>query len=202
MTLQHGVLELDADVDGDGNQETGVFEMVGDLEFGQDIIADHILSRELGNINSVLTGFSGSLKSKRTSFYVDLGDGVNRFNINFLGWEGVNAGHQWGDGSSDPVADATGSSPYHQAQCLAEYLRMGEYDSRDEDARLRIGEYSDGTYAEDGSDGVYDDYIHVTVKNYSLNRVADNPVAFDGSITLEETQDLTGPVDIAAQELF
>lgn len=200
MTLKHAVLELEADVDDDGSRELGIFHLKGNLEINQMGKIDHLLSREFGNLNAVVTSQLGSLKDKRTSFYLDFGNGVHSFEINFLGWEGASDQYTWGD-PNEPVgvANATGSNAYHQKQCLMEYLRSGEYDSREERARLRYGEYSDGTYSEDGSNGVYDSHLHVTVKRFSLNRTSTEPVAFTGSIILEETQDLTGVVDIVTQ---
>lgn len=203
MTLEHAVLELDADVNPNtSGKDLGVFEFKGDLEVNQRLNVDHLLSHEYGNINSVVTSTPGIVANeKRVSFFLDLGAGVHAHEINFLGWEGSGDKYQFGDGTGNEQADATGEGPYHQMQCFMQYLRTGEYDSRDEHARLRIGEYSDGRYSEDGVDGIYDDYLHVTVMNMSNNRQAEQPIAFNGSLLLIETQDLTGPVDVLFEQV-
>lgn len=207
MTLEHAVLELDADVDQDGVQETGVFEFVGDLELNQRTVVDHLITSRGSMLNSIVTSLPGWLgandvRQKRAGFYIDLGGGAHTFEANARGWQPSQTGlYTWGDPNEakGSKANATDQDPWTQMHCLNEYIRQGEHDSRDEKARLRVGEYSDGTYAADGSTGLYDDWLHVTVNNFNFNRNADDPLAFDVSISLAETEDLTGVIDIITQ---
>lgn len=210
MTLKHPVLELTTDVDEDGDAETGVFEMKGDVELMHRTNVAHMFGKNLGNVNAITTGIAedvtgeAAIGSNRVSYYLDLGAGTHAFELNFLGWEGAPGKYTWGDPGENQgsKANATGQHVEHQESCLMEYLRMGEYDSTNEHARLRYGEYSDGTYASDGLDGIYDDYLHVTIQDASLNRSAESPYTFDGSIMIEETNSVSDALDIFRQVIF
>jgi hypothetical protein len=209
MTLKHPVLELTCDVDQDGSMETGVFEFVGDVELTHRVDVNHMFGKNLGNVNAITTGIAedvtgeAAIGANRVSYYLDLGAGSHAFEINFLGWEGAGSDQTFGD-PDEPIgkANATGSNIEHQEACLQEYLRIGEYDSTNEHAKLRYGEYSDGTYAEDGADGVYDDYLHVTIQDDRLTRSAGSPRTFDGSILIEETNSVGDALDIFRQVIF
>lgn len=212
--LQRVVLELDADVDPNSSgKETGMFEMVGNLSLTETTATDYIMASGQGSaINAVLSGnvdaVSDLLNSdqeirNRAGFYLDLGGGEHTFEIQFQGWDGAtdSAGNalQWGD-PDRPVgspANATGEGPLTQMHCFNEYLRVGEFDSRYPHARLRVGEYSGGT-APDGSsypDGLYDDYLQVTVKNNSVTRDVEDKAQYTGGLMLAEAKNLSAPVD-------
>jgi hypothetical protein len=229
--LQRAVLELDADVDKGGGKNTGVFEMVGDLEVQEGMTTNYTMLSGGGSaLNAITTNAAQTVDdltnafpgdqggpdiqiNNRAGFALDLGGGRHTFEINFLGWEGAQRpvidestgtvirteDVQWGDGFGDPgevsMSDATGADPLSQLHVLTRYLRVGEYDSREVDARLRWGEYSDGSYADNRFNGVYENFLHVTVRNAQFTRVSDSPVAFNGSIKLMEVKNWTEPLD-------
>lgn len=210
MTLKHPVLELSTDVDEDGDVETGVFEMKGNVELQHRGDTSHMFGKNLGNVNAITTGLSetvtgeAKIGANRVSYYLDLGAGTHAFEINFLGWEGAPEKYKWGDPSETQgsPANATGQHVEHQEACLMEYWRIGEYDSFGEDAKLRYGEYSDGTYSEDGLDGIYDDYLHVTIQDVRMTRSAESPFSYEGSILIEQTNSISDGLDIFRQVLF
>lgn len=196
--LQRAVLELDADVDPNtSGDDTGIFEMVGNLEITESTTVNHTLASGQGaalnavladNINRLGDVLGDSVDiDNRAGFYLDLGDGEHNFSINFNGWEGAtdSGGNavQWGN-TGDPSevthGDATGADPLTQMHVLQQYLLKGTYDSRRASARLKVGEYS--------PNGMYDDYLHVTITEARMVRVADDPVAFDGSIKLSQVK--------------
>lgn len=203
--LQRAVLELDANVDpGTDGKDTGVFEMVGNLEVQQGIETDYLLFSGQGStLNAIMSGTADQIgdffgsdpeETNRAGFHLDLGGGRHTIDLNFNGWEGAEDQHgvplQWGDtGNPDEVTpgDATGADPLTQMNVLNQYLRIGEFDSRYPHARLRFGEYDEN--------GMYDDYLHVAVRRNNVNRVAEDPISFDGSITLEETNNWTSAID-------
>lgn len=199
--LQRAVLELDVDIDGDGSTETGVFEFVGDLEISQIGDTEPTLGegdwtgRIATGIDAVATSILGPAQPTRQGFWLDLGVGKHSMEINWTGWEGATDKDgnnvQWGTSSTEglqtsngTLVSATGQGPLIQMQLLAEFWRRGEFDSRAADARLRWGEYSDGTYA--SSAGELDDWLHVTIPRFDFSRVSEDPISFDGSIEFLE----------------
>lgn len=236
MTLQRGYLTLNADVDRDGTMEDGVFELVGNLEVNQRMHVDHLFGNELGNINSVATSLPGwagvedaeQLNSSRVGFFLDLGAGRHIFEVNAVGWEGPSDPYFWGDptetsvgnggttnanagaeiDSNGDITAAGNTNSMQQMAVLMDYLKYGEYDSRQEAAQLYFGEY----YPDQGDrpdwmdsslpDTPFDDWKHVTVQRASINRNAENPKSFDISVFLQETEDMTGPIDIVTQVEF
>lgn len=213
MTLHRATLELDADVDpGASGKETGMFEMVGDLEVSESMNTMFFIASGQGStVNAVTSGTIDAISdllnsdteiTNRAGFHLDLGGGQHQFELNFLGWEGATDKDgnnvQWGDPNRPiGVANATGEAPLTQMQCLMEYLRIGEFDSRYPHARLRFGEYSGGTDPAGNAypSGLYDEYIHVAVKNINMTRVAGEEVSFNGSLSLEETKNWTAAID-------
>lgn len=202
--LQKATLELDADIDGDGTKETGIFEMVGNLEIQQGMEVGFILASGQGSaLNAVTSGTVDGIAdlinadgeiTNRAGFHLDLGGGRHTIELNFTGWEGAIDGDgndlQWGntgDPSGVTVGDATGADPLTQMHVLMEYLRIGEFDSRYPHARLEFGEYA--------PTGLYDDYLHVVVRSVRENRTSESPITWDGSIILEETKNWTSVID-------
>jgi hypothetical protein len=210
MTMEHkAVLELDADVDNDNDTEKGVFWFAGDLEYGQTLqilplllsgqgsTLSAITSNSIDTVGDILDADTGK-PITRAGYALEMGGGRHQFQINWTGWEGAQDANgndvQWGtkDGS---YYDATGEGPVKQMSVLMEFLRYGEYDSRAADARLRWGEYSDGTYSRDGSDTPLDNYIQVFPRMTTLNRTAEDTVSYDGSLDMLEIHNWTGIID-------
>lgn len=195
-----GVLELDADVDNDGTQETGVFWFVGNAEVseniqiqplmftGQGSAVNAITTRSLEQVGDLIDA-SGVYTIGRRGFTLDLGGGQHGFSVNFQGWEGAQDANgnpvTWGT-SDGSYFDATGDSPAKQKAVFFEFLRRGEYDSRAENARFRYGEYSDGTYSRDGVNTDLDDYIHVEPRVIELTRTAEDPLRYSGHLEMRE----------------
>jgi hypothetical protein len=199
-SLDRAVIEIDADVDGDGSDETGVFHMVGDLEIQQIVRPDPILGPELQNIQSAIRRILNDGEANRKGAYVDIGAGRHAFEFNFLGWEGAQDSDgnpvQWGNtGTGGTVGDATGEDPLVQMQVFHRYLQVAVVDSFNP-ARLYVGEYTDGTY---GTEGRYSQYTPMKVMLETQRGVRDamNPNSYDGSITAVEVLNLEGMVDVA-----
>ena len=199
MTFNRAVLELDADVDGDGSDETGVFTMVGNLEIQEVVDPQPILDNAAGNISSVIESILNAGEAGRRGVFVDLGAGAHVFEINFIGWEGAEidgTSVQWGNTGDSGIlteADATGADATTQMQVFHRYLLAGTFDSFSP-ARLYVGEYADGTY---GSPGIYSDHapLKVMIQTNRGVRTSENPKTFDGSIQLIEVLDLSGTLD-------
>lgn len=209
MTLQTPVLELNVDIDDEGGElsehlETGVFMMAGNVEVNERVEVRYPLGPELTKLNSIITSESGTKGAGRRGYYLDLGDGRHVFEINFLGWEGAidSDGNAvpWGDTSepSPSIYNATQADPTTQINVFQNYLRLGQFGSDTRHAHFRWGEYSDGTYARDGEDGLYEDYLPVAPISASFNRTSEQPVAYDGSITLIEMASWETLVDALA----
>jgi hypothetical protein len=206
-SLDRAVLEIDADIDGDGNTETGVFHMVGDLEIQQIVRPSPILGPELGNIASAIRRIITDGEANRKGAYVDIGAGRHAFEINFLGWEGAQDSEgndlQWGN-TGDPnnltIGDATGADPLVQMQVFHRYIQVGVIDSFSP-ARLYVGEYADGTY---GMNGLYSDAapLGVILEINNGVRTTENPESYDGSITAVEAIDLSNIIDGGRQNAY
>lgn len=200
MVLNRAVLELDADVDGDGTVETGVFHMVGDLEVQMNVRTSFLVGGAGSTINAVVAGLLGDGNRNRKGYALDLGAGRYQIEINFTGWEGSVDGDgnslQWGNtGNGGTVGDATGEDPFTQIQCLNEYLRVGVFDSVQSSARLRFGEYNDNTYG--GGGGRYDDFLTVAVESATQPRTSQDPNAYNGSISMFEVGSWQDVIDAA-----
>jgi hypothetical protein len=180
--------------------------MSGRVEVEQNLESRFVLATGQGStVNAIVSQSAEFLKNQgsnppaidapqqRAGFFIDLGGGRHAHRINFIGWEGST--NSWGDTSESAgtVANATGQGPTAQMQCLFQYLRIGQYDSRAENARLRFGEYTDGSLG--GTDGLYDDYLHVVFEGAVSTRSAENPRHFDGSLVLTEAESVSDPID-------
>ena len=205
MTLQRAILELDADVDPNtSGMDNGQFEMVGNLEVDNIITPSFIVGGTGTTINGIiqstldsageLVGIEDALPpQKRAGLHLDLGGGRHQFQLKFIGWDGATDSNgndlTWGDPSAaeGTAANATGESPLRQMQVLARYLKIGEYDSRADNARLKFGEYSPS--------GLFEDYLHVAVNNSNFNKRAQQENKFDGVISVSETIDWSRALD-------
>lgn len=206
-SLDRAVIEIDADVDGDGSDEKGVFKMVGDLEIQQVVRPDPILGPELQNIQSAVRRVLNDGEANRKGAYVDIGAGRHAFEINFLGWTGAEDSNgnavQWGNtGTGGTVGDATGEDPLVQMQVFHRYLQVGVIDSFNP-ARMWVGEYagaeSDDTGNVYGTEGRFKKYtpLKVILETGRGVRDSQNPNSYDGTITAVEVMNLEGTVDVA-----
>jgi hypothetical protein len=190
--LQRARLTVDADVNGDGQQETGVFEMAGNLEIVPGIRTGFLIGGRGSTVNSVVSSLLGDGQSARKGIYLDLGGGARQVDINFWGWEGARDQDgnplQWGNtGNTDSPtqADATGADPITQIDCLMQYLTVAEIDSRNP-ATLEYGEHHD--------DGLYDP-LDVVVEGPQMTRAAEDGSWFVGQLTTLEAVDVDQVLD-------
>lgn len=195
MTLQRGVLELTADVDGDGNQETGEFHLVGDVSISQEVQKDFIFDNTASGLVSLVADLEGFELESRKGLYLDIGAGAHVHEIEFRGWEGATDGNgdavPWGDGSGTFPADATQDDPLRQLQCFNRYLQLSTTDSFNP-ATLHVGEYSDGTH---GDGGAFDP-LNVAVQGPRNTRTAEDYSTFDGTFTAIEVLTLDQAIDL------
>lgn len=201
MPQEKFILEIEADVDKDGTKETGVFEMLGDVEVTEGIRTGYLIggkgSQAFGVLSTIGDIVHGQGSPKRKGIHLDLGGGQHMFQISFRGWEGAidpdgNA-LQWGDGSGSMPADATQSDPTTQVNCFMNYLRIGEIDSL-RPARLTFGEYSPtGTITNDETDN----HLSVVIEQPTLTRTAGQPNTYEGTLTVIETVTIDDVLDAA-----
>lgn len=194
--LDRGVLELTADVDDDGTQETGVFVFGGDVSLTQEIQKDFIFENTASGLITLTEDLAGFDVEARKGLYLDIGGGQHVIEIEFLGWEGTNS-LQWGDDSGTFPADATGEDVFKQIQCFMRYCQLATTDSFNP-ATLHIGEYTDGTYQNsDGNtvNGAFDP-LDVAVSGPQNTKADDQFKDFTGTVTCLEVQRLDQSVDL------
>lgn len=196
-------LTIDADVDGDGETEVGVFEMLADFEITPSVEQGFLTGGRGADVWSLITDILDvDDVAARKGAYIDLGDGLHTVEISFRGFEGATARDgtplQWGDGSSDPTdptdvtkADATGCDPMTQINCLEQYAATGTVDSRNT-AVLEYGQRHDG--------GVYDP-MPVVLDGPTLDRAAEDQSWFDGTITAISAIDFQDAIDALSNDL-
>ena len=195
-------LTIDADVDGDGTREVGVFRMLSDFEVAPSVDQGFLVGGRGGGIWSLLGDTLNVDVEARKGGYLDLGDGVHTVELRFTGFEGATDTDgnplQWGDGSTDPTdpedvnkADATGADPMSQINCLEQYAASGTTDSRNT-ALLEYGQRHDG--------GVYDP-MPVVLDGPTLDRAAENGSWFDGTITCISAIDFADAIDALSNDL-
>lgn len=194
--LDRGVLELTADVDGDGGDETGAFHLVGNVSISQEIQKDYLVDNTSPNLVQATNIIPGVDVINRQGAYEDVGAGQHIFEIEFIGWDGATDGNgdpvPWGDGSGTFPADATQDEPFRQLQCFNRYLQLSQPDSFDP-ATLHIGEYSDGTHGDDGAFAP----LNVTVQGPRGTHTAEDFSTFSGTFTALEVVKLDQPIDLA-----
>lgn len=195
--LNRAVLTIEADADGDGTAETGVFEMGGNLTVRPQIRTGFLIEDRGSTINSVIAswvddyGAADGETSKRRGFYVDLGGGQFTWDIEFRGWEGSvdDEGNslQWGDdpAPSRTQTSATGEPPMTQISVLMRYINNAEIDSRGP-ATLEVAEFS--------TNGLYDP-LDVILEGPQTTARASEPDGFDGRMTCIHAADLNDAYD-------
>ena len=186
-----------ADVDNDGNDETGVFVMSGDLTITLSTERNYVF--RTGGTASSLTalvseyyeGASGNQfgkgDGKRKQFFVDAGGGQHVVEVDFTGWEGSD--NQWGntgDASQLTAADATGEPAATQMQVLDRYLQVATISSASP-AMLSFGEYS--------AEGVYDP-IDVVIEQPTATFDPERGTSiYDGSLRFIEVGSFDAAID-------
>lgn len=197
MPLDYARLTINADVDGDGSPETGIFELAGNLEIVPGLRTGFLIGGRGSSANAVVADLLGEGESNRQGFYLDLGGGVRQIQVNFWGWEGAQADIdgdgtaedlQWGNTGntgSATATDATGADPLTQIDVLMEYLATGEIDSRSP-ATLEYGEHHSG--------GLYDE-LNVVIEGPQFTRSAQDGQWFTGQMTLLEAVDAEQVLD-------
>lgn len=190
-TLNKAVLEITADPDNDGSEETGTFEMVGNATVGEEVQVDYQLGGAGDTVNSIVQEYLFDKQHRRRGVFLDLGAGSHIFEIDFNGWEGAvdQDGNplKWGDGSGSLPADATGEDPLTQMQIFNQYLRTGTTDSLNP-ATLKIGQYH--------PDGALDDKLDVAVQGPKHVHAAEDYSTFDGTVTCVEVERLDIAIDV------
>lgn len=199
--LNRGVLELTADVDDDGSEETGVFELVGDIAVTEEVQKDYWFDNTASGLINLTSEIDGFEIEARKGFFLDVGAGAHIFEIQFIGWQGATDSDgnavKWGDGSGSFPADATQDEPLKQLQCFNKYLQLSTTDSRNP-ATLYIGEYADGTH---GQDGAFDP-LKVAIQGPSNSHdSAEEFIEFSGTFTALEVLELTQKIDIVSRTI-
>lgn len=193
--LDRAVLELTADVDDDGTQETGAFHLVGNVSVTQEVQKSFVFDNTASGLIQLVSDIAGFEIEQRKGLYLDIGAGQHIFEIEFRGWEGATDGDgnavPWGDGSGTYPADATQDEPLKQLQCFNRYLQFSTTDSFNP-ATLYVGEYADGTY---GTNGEFDP-LKVAVQGPRNTHTAEDFSTFDGTFTALEVLQLDQPIDL------
>jgi hypothetical protein len=171
-------ITMSADVDGDGSDETGVFDLSTGITLNPSIRTGDLIGGAGSSAFSIVDRVIGD-DGQRAGFNLDIGGGAEVATIDFRSFEGSTG--RWGDGTSNDQADAEGDSVQRQISVLFQYLRTGTYDSRNA-IKLEWGEFSDP--------GVYE-ALNVTFEEPTLTFDADEQTsAFDGSITFVSTRSI------------
>ena len=172
-------LHLDADVDEDGTNESGTFDLSKGIEISPGIRTGDLIGQAGSAAASVIDYISGS-EDGRAGFNLDAGGGAKVAEINFSSFEGSDG--QWGDGSDNAAADASGEAVFRQMSVLFRYLDRGTFDSRGP-AVLEWGEFSEsGEFTP----------LQVSPEEPTVSFAAEEESSvFDGSITLVSTRDIS-----------
>jgi len=181
MTLRGARLTLEADVDEDGNIETGVFSLGTGIEISPQIRTGQLIGRTGSTIGAVADTFTG--ESGRAGFQLDAGAGAFIVDVQFRGTETPKG--RWGDGSTNPEADAEGEGVFRQLSVLMRYLNRGTFDSRNA-GTLEWGDYS--------ASGAYGP-LNVAPEEPQLTFSAEEQTSsFDGSISLVAVRNIEAAV--------
>jgi hypothetical protein len=175
----------------DGDR-TGVFELRNSLSPSEEGRRNFILGGRGGAINELLAALDEDDElNSRESFFLDGGTGTKEktFTCRLIGGDGDHEPLQMGDGSSDPNDpddvtewDATGAGhPMTQWQILDHWLSEARTDSENP-AELHWGEWSDGSYVDEG---VYGEPIDVVVQEWPVRRGEDEPSDAEVTITAQ-----------------
>lgn len=189
MTKQGATLTLSADVDEDGNDETGVFVLDGNINISPFIRTGYLIGRTGSTIGGLIDFATGN-DQNRGAFQLDAGGGALGVDIDFNYWEG--SSNQWGNtGSGGSAGDATGDPVWRQLSVLIRYLDRGTFDSLGA-ATLEWGEYStSGDYRP----------MSVAPEEPRLTFNAEEQTSMvDGSLTLLSTRSISQAVASQQQE--
>lgn len=185
MTVKGAILRIEADVDGDGTKESGVFDMGIEVETSTKFRTGYLVGGRGSSANAIFTDLVSDGESDMEGVYLGFGGGVKVVEVKFQNYKG--SSHQWGNtGNGGTKADATGEDAITQADVLARYIEAADIDSR-EPATLEHGEYSQsGRYSPD----------QVALEQPSLSRnYSDDGNWFSGSLTCPSAADLTQALD-------
>jgi hypothetical protein len=182
-----------ADIDGDGNDEQGVFEFKSNVTIAFETRTGRIGSNKLSNAVSVVSDWyeqqtgEEAPGGKRQKAMLDLGSGEHICTIDFEGYEGST--HQWGDtGKGGTATDATGDPVNRQMELLDRYLQVCEIDSRPgHEATLEVGNYS--------TDGYYSPLVVAPEQPRVEFDANEQSSSFDGSLTFVEIASLSNSYD-------
>jgi hypothetical protein len=166
-------LEIDADVDGDGTDETGVFELAPIDQDSQEALAGlvrtgFLLNNEFPQLAALASDVLGDGETSNKGIHFNIGGGERAYDFNFqrpidATVDGTNL-PQWGDGSGSMPSDATGSQyPSDYEQCFNEYVSVGLPDSATP-ARFKYGQYH--------TNGALDDHLDVVVEQPRVAELA------------------------------
>lgn len=205
-------LEIEADVDGDGSQETGRFVLAGNVTVAEQVQLDYLFSNKGGKLNAIIGGsaekqlnIDKQTANRRRGIWVDVGAGAQIYEIDFTGWQGATVPERdssgtvvgrkplrWGNtGNPDTLTkgDATGADALTQIQVLNRYLIKGTTDSVSP-ATFEVGEYS--------PDGLYDGPLEVAIQGPKHVRTSESDSTFDGTftaVTVENINDYKDALD-------
>lgn len=193
------ILEIpDADPYGDGSSVTGRFELAS-IGWGLETRTEQFfessgLSASLvDTIVDWIADSGGPADGIRQTLALDLGEGVHVCNISFRAWEGSSL--QWGDGSGDPRADASGADPRSQMVVFDRYLQTARMDSENT-PRLHIPPFYE-------PDGHYEAPLGVVPETPTVRFESEEDVSgFTGEWTWVEVMSLDGALDTADQEEY
>lgn len=178
MTRQGALLTLTADVDNDGTDETGEFDLSTGIEITPGIRTGDLIGQAGSNAGAIID-YVAPGSGGRAGFNLDIGGGAATYEISFRGYEGNN--DPWGDGSADNQADASGEGVFRQMSVLHRYLNQGTFDSTSS-ATLEWGDYDSGASAAYSA-------IDVTPEEPRTTFDADaESSVFGGTITLVATR--------------
>lgn len=176
--IEGAKLYLPADVDNDGEEETGVFDLSNGIEISPSIRTGDLIGPTGSQVSALVDVFTGGDEG-RSGWRLDAGGGAFVVEVAFQSFEG--RASPWGDGSGNSMADAPGGSVFEQMSLLFRYLNQGTFDSQ-QPAVLEWGKYEPE-----------DDYpaLEVAVEEPRANFTSDEETSvFDGSITLVSTRSI------------
>lgn len=213
-TLDRAIVEMSADVDGDGNTENGRFHMVGNVTVSEQVEPDYWFGGRGSTINSVINRTLLDKAGGRQQFYLDLGAGSHIHEIEFMGWEGAkdSDGNDvlWGDPNAQKgtVANATSQDALVQMQTFNKYLKNGIVDSFSP-AYLHVGEWTDGIYnngdpieACNGEEGLFGKPLKIVLMGPRMVKASEEFKTFNGSYQAVETLEIDQFIDSTRQEYY
>lgn len=191
-----------ADVDGDGSEEVGVFEFIGDLTITVKQTRSYLIETAgtASQVSAVIGEYFDSSPSvdagetKRKTFAVDAGGGAHQVEIDARAWSGSDG--QWGntgDDSQVTATDSTGADADRQLFTLDRYLSVATVDSRTP-ATLEVGEYSES--------GLYGPLDVLVEQPSGVFNPEQSTSTIDESLVCTETINLGNAVDALTREAF